>query len=546
MFQNWNLYTLVFTLIASMAVAFASLHCVHMLQLESYQGNMYRKWIKRAGMNEVISCLLIGFIALVLHLGWWFLFHTQPVLARVLEYGADAVYVVGLAYIGLTAKRREAKKPLAFTGRIWRLLTALVILAVLFHISFFLQLSANKLGNVLVMLGLRYLPGLLLPFFVLLAYYITLPLENGIKQWYFNDGKRKLAARKDIIKIGITGSYGKTSTKFILGGLLQETMETLITPGSYNTPMGVTRVIREQLKPEHTAFVAEMGARYKGDITELCNLVQPTIGIITSLGKQHLDTFGSYENAIETKSELIAALPPDGAAFYNGDNEDCRIMCDTFDMKNSFLFGIEGEGLYMRARDISVGKRGSAFTLEAADGASVSCETVLLGKHNICNIAGAAAVAYYLGVPLEAIAAGLAKLTPVEHRLQLIEGAVTVIDDAFNANPAGTKAALEVLAAFAPDKRIIITPGMIELGREQDALNAEFGRNIAHAADLAILVGGKRVEPIRSGLLEEGFDEASIVQVSSLSEASEKLPMYTSPGCVVLFENDLPDNYDEA
>ena len=204
--------------------------------------------------------------------------------------------------------------------------------------------------------------------------------------------------------------------------------------------MGITRVVREQLKNEHQAFVAEMGARYKGDIAELCKLVQPKYGIITSVGKQHLDTFGSYETVIETKAELLNALPEDGAAFLNGDNPDCRRMYERLKLKNKFLFGLSGNGLYLKAEDIEVSSSGSTFTLVTDTGERVRCATQLLGKHNIGNITGAAALARYLGASLETIAIGIENLAPVEHRLQLVQGqnGVTVIDDAFNANPSGT------------------------------------------------------------------------------------------------------------
>jgi UDP-N-acetylmuramoyl-tripeptide--D-alanyl-D-alanine ligase len=539
----WNS---IFAVLAAAATSFAALRCVHMLQLESYQGNMYLKWLRRAGGQDLLLYLLSGGIALMLRIGWVFFYYSLPAASTLLWYGADAAYIVAMLYIGVSNKKQPAKKPLHYTGRVKRLFVVLFIVSGIFHMSLFLPFYLSGWGDVITMNLLRYLPGMLLPLFVLLAHLITLPVENSVKGWYFNDARRKLAARGDVIKIGITGSYGKTSTKFILGTILEERYNTLVTPSSYNTPMGVTRIIREKLELAHEVFVAEMGARYKGDIAELCRLVGPRYGIVTSVGKQHLDTFGSYEAVLRTKSELLDALPKDGAAFLNGDNEGCRSMFSDCSLKGKYLFGLEGDDLYMKASDIRVDSTGSAFTLTAADGATARCHTVLLGRHNIGNIAGAAALAKYLGLTMEQIAAGIEKLQPVEHRLQLIQGHVTVIDDAFNANPAGTKAALEVLKSFAPARRIIVTPGMIELGAEEEALNEVFGRDIAGTADIAILVGKGRVEPIKRGLLQAGFAQDCIVQVNTLNDATVKLPLYTAPGSVVLFENDLPDNYDNA
>ncbi|MBR0026730.1 MAG: UDP-N-acetylmuramoyl-tripeptide--D-alanyl-D-alanine ligase [Clostridia bacterium] len=538
-------YTVLYLIIATAATVFAAQRFLHMMQLESYQGKMYLKWLKKHVGSEWVPFLMAGIIAILLRAGYVLFYYAEGLyfLSDILWYAGDAVYVILMLLFGWANAKKPQKKPLKYTGRVIRLIVALTVVVAVFWLDLFIGFDISSWGGYLLMNLVHYLPGLLLPLFVLLAWLITWPIENRVKAWYFNDAKKKLAAR-DIPKLAITGSYGKTSTKFILGTLIAEKYNTLFTPGSFNTPMGVTRVIREQLKEEHEVFIAEMGARYKGDIAELCRLVQPKYGIITSVGKQHLETFGSFEAVVSTKAELLRALPADGCAFINGDNEACRGMYESLGLENKYLFGLEGEGLYMRADEIETGEFGSRFTLVCEDGASIRCTTKLLGRHNILNITGAAACAYRLGLTMEEIASGIAKLEAVEHRLQLIPGPVTVIDDAFNANPEGSKYALQVLSEFK-GRRIVITPGMIELGAEEDALNFEMGRTMADCADIAILVGKRRVEAIKNGLLEGGFEPSCIVQVNTLTEASEILPKYTAPGCVVLFENDLPDNFDE-
>ena len=543
---NSPLYTILYLVVATAATVFAALRFLHMLQLESYQGKMYLKWLKKHAGSEAVPFLMAGIIAILLRAGYVLFYYAEGLylLSDILWYAGDAAYVLLMLLFGWANARKPQKKPLKYTGRMLRLIVVLAVITALFWQNLYIAFDISGWGGYLLMNLVHYLPGILLPLFVLLAWLITWPIEYCVKMWYFNDAKKKLAARSDILKMAITGSYGKTSTKFILGTLLAEKYNTLFTPGSFNTPMGVTRVIREQLKDEHEVFIAEMGARYKGDIAELCRLVQPQYGIITSVGKQHLETFGSFENVVSTKAELLRALPEDGCAFLNGDNAACREMYESLGLKEKYLFGIEGEGLYMCAEDIEVGEFGSRFTLRCADGESVRCTTKLLGCHNILNITGAAAAAYRMGLSMTEIAAGVQKLEPVEHRLQLIQGPVTVIDDAFNANPEGAKCALSVLREFK-GRRIVITPGMIELGAEEEKLNRDMGRTMADCVDIAILVGKKHVEPIREGLLENGFNEDYIVRVNTLTEASEILPKYTTPGCVVLFENDLPDNFDE-
>lgn len=543
-----------YLLLDALAVTLAAIPFLHMLQLESYQGRMYLKWVGKH-LNQCMGCLMAGAAGLLLRvagllfsggLGGW------------IWRAGDILFTAMLASYGFAAlqKQKAAQKPLKYTLRVKRLFVPLFLLALLGP-ALRLALQANYLGQLGVGLQpwggwmdygfwpelLRFLPGMLLPLTVFAAYLIMWPFEKLVQGWYLNDAKKRLLKNPALIRVGITGSFGKTSTKYALGTILAEQYETLFTPGSFNTPMGVTRVIRESLEPErHQVFIAEMGARYTGDIAELCRLVKPQYGILTAVGKQHLETFGTLENVARTKGELLEALVPAGCAFLNGDDPICRALYEKCPLEEKYLFGTEGEGLYMRAENVGAGPGGSRFELVAADGARIPCETKLLGRHNILNIAGAAALSYRLGLRPEQIAAGVAKIQPVEHRLQLIEGPVTVIDDAFNANPVGAGEALEVLKGF-PGRRIIVTPGMVELGEEQASLNRAFGAHMAGCVDIAILVGPNGAD-MEAGLLEAGFPGACALRADTLAQATELLPRYQKPGCTVLFENDLTDNYN--
>jgi UDP-N-acetylmuramoyl-tripeptide--D-alanyl-D-alanine ligase len=533
------------------AAAVVGLRFLHMMQLESYQTPMYLKWLRKNGFKDQLPLLLVFLICLLLDGALLFVSRSMgaslPVKTFLLGRAVVRLLYVGLVvFIAITWKRQPKKKPLAMTARAKRLLTALVVICVpvcgysLVIKTFGVVTPAQYL---LLRAGM-YLPALLLPYLVALANVVMLPVENAVKRHYFNDAKRMLEGRPDLVRVGVTGSFGKTSAKFILGAMLSEKYNVLVPPHSYNTPMGITRVVRERLMADHQVFVAEMGARYTGDIEELCELVRPGIGLITSVGKQHLETFGSLENIINTKYELIASLPADGAAFFNGDNEICRTMYARCPLKKKFLFGTEGDDLAMRAIRMSAGPKGSTFTLLSSSGDAVECTTPLLGRHNILNITGCAAVARYLGVSMEQIAEAVSKLEPVEYRLQLIPGPVTVINDGFNSNPEGAKVAMEVIRSF-PGRKIVVTPGMVELGDEEEALNEAFGKDIAISADFAVLIGEKRTEPIKRGLVNAGFPQESIFTVNTLAQATEVLGHLTQPGDVVIFENDLPDNYTE-
>ena len=533
---------------ATIAVVLASLNYIHMLQLESYQGKMYLKWVGKRFFKEVVPFIMTGVVAALLRVCFAFFESNNALVANICMFASDVVYVAMLLFMALFSKKQAAKKPLVYTGRVIRLIIVEAVIVFFFTAAFFYSytpLEGHRFPwfQYLLPIVLRYLPGATVPLFIMLAYLITWPVEQLIKRGYYNDARSRLRGREGLIKIGITGSYGKTSTKYALGAILSQKYNVLFTPGSYNTTMGVTRVIREQLTCEHEVFIAEMGARYKGDIAELCDLVEPQYGIITSIGKQHLETFGSLEWVIRTKSELAEALPGTGVLVLNGDNQYCRNI-NNASHADTVFFG-EGEDSFSRISDISVAPQGSSFTL-TLDGERIECTTKLLGRHNMMNIAAAAALAKKLGLTGSEIAAGIAKIEPVEHRLQLISGAngSMVIDDAFNANPEGAREAMEVLKLF-PGKKIVVTPGMVELGAEEDALNREFGREMAGAADVAILIGKSHVDPIREGLTEAGFDADSIVGADTLDDAAIKLQSYTTPGCVILFLNDLPDNYNE-
>ena len=488
---------------------------LHMLQLEGYKPVGLIHSFKRNALRALPMPVGIGAAAWLLGMLWpW-----APLIAL----------VAGLGAWGALVYRAPAKKPLVWTPRAKRLCACMALLV----------LGAAMLHAAAAVL--------LLPVLMLLAAALMWPIEQAINRWYFDDAKKRLAARPELIKIGITGSYGKTSAKFIVTAILSEKYRVLTTPSSFNTPMGLTKVIRGDLKDEHEVLVAEMGARHRGDIAELCELVKPGIGIITSIGYQHIETFGNIETIAATKNELIEALPSDGTAVLAADDGG---WCDRLygrkkpqkSLRAGISAGLDGLPLDVTARDLEVGAFGSRFVFADAEG-EIVCNTKLLGRHNIGNILICGAAARALGLSLEEIARGIEKLEPVEHRLQLLPSAagLIVIDDAFNANPAGTRAALEVLARFEK-KKIIITPGLVELGEREEAENHAFGRAMSGVCTDVILIGDKRAQSMRLGLLETGFNMDRVHIVASLDQATSLLPGMTSPGDAVLFENDLPDH----
>ena len=542
---------------------------VHIFQMEGYKARDYMRWLPKnyknafsAGAPQFIACLIFALSMIILDA---ILLNSAPqyFTSRLIVIQSIMFFVVfavtNIVQITRDRKnRKNAKKKLVYTARAKRL--------VFFNfITFILLLASFAFGNhihldsadEIVNIQLQFVNNMityfwcsififLLPINVLIANWIAFPTEDAFNKHYINSAKRVLKKKhhKDLIKIGITGSYGKTSTKFILKTILSEKYNVLATPESYNTTMGNVRVIREQLKPEHEVFISEMGARYKRDIWEICDIVHPKYALITSIGPQHLETFKNIDNIVKTKAELIDSLAQDGVVFLPKDNEYCKQLYKK-ETREKYCYSMKDKKADIYAKDIVLDENGSNFVAVTPIG-EIKCSTILLGEHNIGNILGCIAIAIKLGLTKEEIEAGVKKIEPIPHRLQILNNnnGTIVIDDAFNSNPVGAKMAIDVLGKFK-GRKIVITPGMVELGTEEKNENKKFGKHMASVVDIAILVGNKRSEPIVEGLKEGKFDEQNIYVVADLNAATAKLAELSKIGDVILFENDLPDSYNE-
>lgn len=509
----------------------------HRIQLNGYYLDQYFKWYGTHKDKWIRPYEIILFAGVMLassvSQGWAFLIGGFLIWSHVYFYR-------------LIAKAGQKKKPLVYTDKIKRLfVTESLLLIALGVATVFIE--GPLLGAFLVIIYL------LSPLWVALSQIINTPIENRVNRFFTDDAQRILAENPDLVVIGITGSYGKTSTKNVLNAMLSKDFNVLMTPESYNTTMGVTRAIRSSLKPIHQIFIAEMGAKKTGDIKELCELVEPKFGIITSIGPQHLDTFKTFDNIVKTKGELFAYLKSGGTAFVNADDENVRNQPKREDLNYVYFSASENiKSLPLipdyHIESISINSLGSSFTLvHSPTQKKVRLSTKLLGRHNLQNIIAGAAVALSLGVKMERLNAMIADLEPVKHRLSVrrVGDFYTVLDDAFNSNPVGSKMALEVLKAYEGNKKIIITPGMIELGDQFYDLNKAFGEAMADACDFVMLVGKKQTKPIYDGLMAKKYDEKKILVVSSVKMAFEKLAEMVEKDDVVLIENDLPDTFNE-
>ena len=441
-----------------------------------------------------------------------------------------------------------AKKPLVMTGRAWRILvtaTALTPFVVLIpagvaHLNFG-GWPADVATWLVVTVGVFVAT----PRMVVAADVMMTPVQMAINARYRSSARARLAAVNPLV-VGITGSYGKTSTKFAIERLIGPPGSALATPGSFNTPLGVCRTINEHLEPRHRFFVVEMGAYGEGEIAELMRFVRPTIGVLTAIGPVHLERFGSMEAIRRGKYEVVRELSPDGVAVVNSDDPEVRALADATDHVRVVRAGIDPAGAPdVTAEDVEVHSRGTRFTIvDTRSGDRARVDTRLLGRHSIGHVLAAVAVGLECGRSLADIAGAIPQLQPVEHRLQLIEGegGVIVIDDAYNSNPAGAAAALEVLRGMPARKRVVVTPGIIELGERAAEENERFGRTAGEIADYVIVVATLNRDALVAGAKTGG--RAEVIAVDTLSEATTRLAGIVAPGDVVLFENDLPDQYE--
>ena len=541
---------LFFRILPALAVAIGSLllsrRLLHYFQLESYQFHGFFKTLNRQAGHALFPGLVFGIcVFIILFLGALIPASPDSAGYAVLNIIISLI-LIAISYIlhKRILRNGKEKKPFRVTARIKRLIGALAVVLIFVCCLRFIisgDFSDRSRLNAVI---LSLVP-LFLPLWVTIAALLALPIEKLIYELYFRDARKKLLANDRLIRIGITGSYGKTSTKFILSEMLSQKYNVLATPASFNTPMGITSIIRTRLTPAHQVFIAEMGARHPQDIRELCRLVHPTIGVLTSVGPQHLDTFHTIENIKNTKYDLIRALPDDGLAVFANDDAIVTELYTKTEKPAKLFAGCDGSDAW--ASDVSVNANGSSFILHLPDHNPIACTTPLLGKHNIANIVLSAALASKLGVSDRQLQTAISQLKPVEHRMNIVSTAngVTVIDDAFNTNPVSSKLALDVLKMFTP-RRIIVTPGMVELGADEARFNREFGEYMADCVDQVFLVGKNHTAPIVDGLMEKGFDSSSIHVFNSLDEAVRELKSFVQPGDTVMYENDLPDSYSEG
>lgn len=534
-------FTALIAAIAVLAVSVGVLawHRLHTLltyfQQEEYDGRRFLGAVRRVRLYDVRATLvLIGVMAA-----------TAAVTVTGLGIGwIVAALLVGAVAIAVIAHRERGyryKKPLALTERAVRIRNLAAVLAAPLVL-------VTLLGALPAIVGLQ-----LLPFTLVLANRILKPGQARINEGYVTEARAKLA-RMNPVRIGITGSFGKTTTKHIFAEVLAVSGPVFYSRGSINTVLGLTRHIRERLQWSHRYFIAEMGAYGIGSVRRLCDFVQPDYGIVTAIGDAHTERFGSVDNIARAKSELVEAVCAKGGTAIVSTQVLDYVPFRTLRDENPGKVVSVGPEESADIRIVSAALESADWKIvledrrEGAGGVRLEYELPLLGEHNVMNSALAVAAAWIID---PSIASRIPLVTPdveqVPHRLQKREspGQALVLDDAYNANEAGFRNAVAVAADLAKQRggrAIVVTPGIAELGIEHDRVHAALGEYTAGLADEVYAVNPSRIVPFVQSLAAHG---RPAIEVASFADARQRLQAEAKPEDVILYENDLPDLLEE-
>ncbi len=517
-------------------------------QIEEYMGGRYLRWVGKARARLLPAR---AFAAWMLGLAISGLLPEAPLP----EMAAIAAAIIAV----IPPRQAEVKQPFAATARMKRLLAGSWLASAVAFAALLAAVNAYRPPDLpVITMALTNTIGaaifLLTPLWLIAGNGLMQPLESALRQRYLRQASRRLATIQPRI-IGITGSYGKTTSKNFLRDILSLRFRAYATPKSYNTLMGISLAINRDLANDFRTeyFISEMGAYVEGEINRICQLTPPDIAIVTEVGPQHLERFGTLENVRKAKYEIIKNLPADGLAVLNWDNEHVRAMAaagyPSTILTVSRQLSAEAaraEGISWLAKDTQETLEGISFTVaHIPSGEQAKIKTALVGEHNVTNLLLCIAVAFHEGIPLRDIALRVRHLQPSESRLvrQRTSAGITIINDAYSANPKGAASALKLLGMHQDGARLLITPGMIELGDLQDEENRKLGLLAAQQATDIILVGKAQTAPIADGILSTSFDRARLQVVETLKESIDWYQHNLKAGDTVLFLNDLPDTY---
>lgn len=455
---------------------------------------------------------------------------STPASTIVSFIGLFLTYLFEAAWSINNLRQNRIKKPVLTSKVIFLILICYILLIPLFVFIFS--------NNVYILIIFDLLIPLIVSAIVLLFQPFTALMRNMII-------RKAIAKRnkfKKLLVIGITGSYGKTSTKEFLATILSQKFKVLKTKEHRNSEVGVSRTILEELNSKHEVFICEMGAYNRGGIKLLCRIAQPKIGIITGINEQHLSTYGSLDNIVKTKFELIESLPQEGTAILNGDNKLIRTELEhrRFKVKKQKVYSFRDK-IDVWSENVVIDRNLVSFKACSSDGDCADFKVSVFGFHNISNLLAAITCAKELGMNMEEIASACYKIEGSQSGMKIIKrfDGLNVIDASYSANPDSVISHLEYLS-FWNGQRIIIMPCLIELGSASSRIHVMIGEEIAQVCDLAVITTKDRFKEIKAGAISQGMKKENIVFSENPRQILEKVCKFARPGAVILLESRVP------
>jgi len=391
---------------------------------------------------------------------------------------------------------------------------------------------------------------LAMPFTALLTVFATQPLFTFLKNRIIQRAAKKREGMKDLLVIGITGSYGKSSMKEILAHILSKKFKVLKTPENINADIGVARIVLKDLKKEHEVFIVEMGAYKKGEIERTAKIAQPQISIMTGINLQHVSLFGNLANIQQAKYELVEALPGKGLALFNGDDENTRALfrqCKNPKRLYAADFRADKAHQSITLNDIKMTSEGLELTV-MEDSEEITLKSSLLGKHSATNIMGAITLARELDVDWKDIKQALAEIKSHARTLQLKKGIKDsiIIDDTYSANENGVMAALDALNRMKARRKICILQPLIELGPSAERVHRDIAAKIAQTCDFCIVTSGDYFSVILQEAMDNGMNKDTVFCLPNPRDAVRKAQELTDGGDIILLENRISEKITEG
>jgi UDP-N-acetylmuramoyl-tripeptide--D-alanyl-D-alanine ligase len=505
------------------------LYYTYIWQLKEYRLDRFMDSLTtKSGLSRVIpwflsikaALFLSGLLYFVVTKDWdWFAI--LGVIGLAIEMAIIAIKIV---------KRKIYRPDFTFKAILLMALAFALSLGELAILKMWLGVEEAAIMTVLVILS-----NLLIPLKVSLAVLIFYPVTLILKNRKIDQARMKINKLNNLKVVGITGSYGKSSTKEFLYQILKSKFKVLKTPGNVNVDIGVAQVVLRDLNEEHEIFIAEMGAYKMGEIRKICEIVKPQIGIITAVKDSHLALFGSFENLKKAKNELIECLDEkEGVGIFNMDNEGSYELAMEAKEKGGKVYGYSLKNkAKFNAEQIETDENGLSFILKG-----VKFKAALFGKQNIPSLMAAIIAARRLGMKMEEIAVEVEKILPQEKTMNLDKSSAKfwVLDDSYNASPDGVMAALDYLGGFKDRKRVLVFPGMLELGEKSDSEHIRVAKKIVKSCDLAIFTSTDFEKPLMDGLGKMDKEKYTFIreQEEVLKFLKEKVG---TEKAVVLFES---------